>query len=137
MTFRFFCLWLIFQLLKALAGAEDQRDTPNACQGNDGVDDTAEQRGLSAADPSYNVKLEQTDATPVQSAQDGKNQRNAIHNHSKTPTPFQAVSFLKKTLLSAFSMCQGQKNYKWKKLKNESRWHTMNMWFFVFTSGSL
>ena len=87
---------LILQLLKALAGAEDQRDTPNACQCNDGIDDTAEQRGLSAADPSHNVKLEQTDTTPVQSAQDGKNQRNAIHNHSKTLTPFQAVSILKK-----------------------------------------
>lgn len=91
-----FLLLLIFQLLKALAGAEDQRDTPNACQRNDGVDDTAEQRGLPAADPSHNVKLEQTDATPVQSAEDGQNQRNAIHNHSKTLTPFQAVSILKK-----------------------------------------
>ena len=83
---------LILQLLKAFAGAEYQRDTPNACQRNDGIDDTAEQRGLSTADPSHDVELEQTDATPVQSAQDGENQRNAIHNHSKTQTPFLADS---------------------------------------------
>ena len=75
---------LIFQMLKAFTGTEHQRDAPNTCQSNDRVDDSAEQRGLSAADPSHDVELEQTNATPVQSTEDGQNQRNAIHNHSKT-----------------------------------------------------
>ena len=75
-------------MLKALTGAEHQRDAPHTCQTDYRVDNTAEQRGLSTADPSHNVKLEQTNASPVQSSQGGQNQRNAIKNHNQTFNSF-------------------------------------------------
>ena len=72
---------LIFQMLKAFTGAEHQRDAPNTCQSNDRVDDSAEQRGLSAADPCHDVELEETDATPVQGTNDRQDQGESVNNH--------------------------------------------------------
>lgn len=73
--------FLVLDSVKGLAGAKQQRNAPNTGKSYNGVDDAAEQRGLSAADPCNEVKLKQSDAAPVESANDGQNQRNAIQNH--------------------------------------------------------
>ena len=70
--------FLVLDSVKGLASAKQQRNAPNACKSYNGVDDAAEQRGLSAADPGNEVELKQSDAAPVESAYDGQNQRNAI-----------------------------------------------------------
>ena len=56
---------LFFYLFVVLAGTEQEGNTPDSGQSDHGVDNTAEQRGLPAANPGYQVKLEQTDAAPV------------------------------------------------------------------------
>ena len=73
--------FLVLDLVKGLASAKQQRDAPNAGKSYQSIDDAAEQRGLSAADPRNDVKLKQSDAAPVESANDGQNQRNAIQYH--------------------------------------------------------
>ena len=73
--------FLVLDSVKGLASAKQQRDAPNTGKSYNGVDDAAEQRGLSAADPCNDVKLKQSDAAPVERANDGQNQRNAIQNH--------------------------------------------------------
>jgi hypothetical protein len=75
-------LVMLLDSVVAVSGTEDQRDAPNARQTNHRVDDAAEQRGRSAADPRYQVKLEKPDASPVQRADNGQNERNSIHDHS-------------------------------------------------------
>ena len=73
--------FLVLDLIKDLASAKQQRNAPNTGKSYNGVDDAAQQRGLSAADPRYNIKLKQSDAAPVERANDGQNQRNAIQYH--------------------------------------------------------
>ena len=73
--------FLVLDLVKGLASAKQQRDAPNACKAYNGVDDAAEQRGLSATDPGNDVELEESDAAPVERAYNGQNQRNAIQYH--------------------------------------------------------
>ena len=73
--------FLVLDSVKGFACAKQQRDAPNTGKSYNGVDDAAEQRGLSAADPCNEVKLKQSDTAPVERAYDGQNQRNAIQNH--------------------------------------------------------
>ena len=73
--------FLVLDLVKGLASAKQQRDAPNAGKSYKSVDDAGKQRGLSATDPRNDVKLKQSDAAPVESANDGQNQRNAIQYH--------------------------------------------------------
>ena len=72
---------LVLDLVKGFASAKQQRNAPNACKTYNGVDNAREQRGLSAADPCNDVELKQSDAAPVESTNDGQNQRNAIQYH--------------------------------------------------------
>jgi hypothetical protein len=53
--------------------AKQKGNTPQACQTNDGVDDSAEQSILTTKNPGNQVELEDTDASPVQTADDGNN----------------------------------------------------------------
>ena len=69
---------LLGDLVVGFAGAEEERDAPDAGERNDGINDAAEDRGLAAAQPCHKVKLEQADAAPVQRADDGEDQRNTI-----------------------------------------------------------
>jgi len=68
-----------------LTGTEEQRNAPNAGKSDNGIDNSADQSVLSSTDPSDNVKLEQTDATPVQRADNGQGQRDSVHNHPAVP----------------------------------------------------
>ena len=72
---------LSVELLDVFSCSENQRDTPDAGKSHDGVNDAAEERVLSATNPCHDVKGKQTDATPVESADNGDDQRNAIHDH--------------------------------------------------------
>ena len=47
---------------------EEQRNAPNAGQGYEGEDNAADGRALPAKQPAHNVELEQTDASPVEGA---------------------------------------------------------------------
>lgn len=74
--------FLVFDLfvksLEFFSRAEEERDTPNAREGDDGVDDTADEGILTAAEPRNYVKLEKTDATPVEGSDDGENESDSI-----------------------------------------------------------
>ena len=90
--------YLILYPIVALSRTENERDAPNACQGDDRVDHAAEQGALSPAKPRNDVKLEQADASPVQGTDYGENQRNSIHDHNLL-SPF----FIRKTRI--FRLC--------------------------------
>ena len=71
-----------------LAGAEQQRDAPDTGQSDHGLDDPRRYGGSAAADPGNQIELEQTYATPVQRADDGNDQRDAIQYHHERTYPF-------------------------------------------------
>ena len=58
--------------------AEKKWNTPDSRKCNNCVDNSAEKRVLSAEDPSNNIKLEQANASPVDTADNGKKQCNFI-----------------------------------------------------------
>jgi hypothetical protein len=60
--------------------AKQQGDTPKTGKTDQGKNDSADHGALSAEQPRNQVKLENTDQTPVQTSDDGKNQRNGIHD---------------------------------------------------------
>lgn len=60
--------------------AEEKRNTPDSRKRNDRVHDAAEDRILTAKDPSNKVKSEQADATPVQSADNRQNERKSVEH---------------------------------------------------------
>ena len=66
-------------MLGALFGLEEQGNAPQAGQTNQGIDDSAEDCILPAKKPRNQVKLENTDQTPVGAADNGKNQRDRVH----------------------------------------------------------
>ena len=68
-------------LQRVIAGAEEQRNAPHARQSDYGIDDAGDHGGGPAAYPRNEIELEQTDAAPVQGADDGDNQRDAIQDH--------------------------------------------------------
>ena len=63
--------------------AENERDTPNSGKGDDCVDNSADEGVLSAEKPGNGIELKQPNSSPIQGADDGKDQRNTIHNHKK------------------------------------------------------
>ena len=69
---------LFVKSLEFFSRAEEERDAPNACEGDDGVDDTADEGILTAAEPRNYVKLEKTDASPVERSDDSKDESNSI-----------------------------------------------------------
>ena len=69
---------LLFGHFAVLSLPEKERDAPHARQGDDGIDDAADQRILTTADPGDDIKLEEAYAAPVESADNGENERNTI-----------------------------------------------------------
>ena len=65
-------------------GAEQQRDTPQARQTHQGIDDPGEDGQLPAAEEGHRVKAEQADAALVQGADDDQNQGKFVQKHMKT-----------------------------------------------------
>ncbi len=63
--------WLFFGGCDAFARAEEQGNAPDAGKCHDGVNDAAQQRTASSADPRHDVELKQTDAPPVECTDDG------------------------------------------------------------------
>ena len=61
-----------------LSRAEEQGDTPDTCESNDGIDYTADERILTAADPRYDIKAEKSDASPVQRADYRKHECDSV-----------------------------------------------------------
>ena len=59
--------------------AEQQRDAPQTCQADDGVDDPADNAAGAAEQPGNKVKLKNANKTPVQRADDGQDQCQSIH----------------------------------------------------------
>ena len=58
---------------------EQQGDAPGTGQTYQGIDDAAQQRILAAEKPGHQIELEQANQTPVQTADDGKEQCDGIH----------------------------------------------------------
>lgn len=50
--------------------SEQQRDAPQGAKPYHGIDDAADKCALSAEDPCHDIKLKQSDATPVDAADD-------------------------------------------------------------------
>ena len=75
------CSFLL--LGNAFPRTEKKRNTPNSCKSNDRVDDSAQDRILSAEDPRHDVKLKKSDASPVERAYYGNDQSDSIHYHIK------------------------------------------------------
>jgi hypothetical protein len=96
MPIRLFC-----QLAVLISLSEKKRDAPNARQGDDGVNDTADKGALPTTDPSDNIKLEKADAAPVERADNGKDQRNTIQNHDCDHIPFFGSCLKRRALLAA------------------------------------
>lgn len=61
-----------------LTSAEQQRDTPSAAKSYQGINDSADDGRLPAEDPCHNVKLEQTDGTPVHGTDDHQDQCKSV-----------------------------------------------------------
>lgn len=57
---------------------DEKRDAPDRAKADECVDDPAENTRLSAADPGYKVKLENTDRAPVYAADDEQYQRELV-----------------------------------------------------------
>ena len=58
----------------AATSAEEERDAPQTGQCDHGVNNSGQQRILSAEDPGYQIELENANQTPVDAADNGKNQ---------------------------------------------------------------
>ena len=65
--------------------SEEKGNAPDSRKCDDRVNDAAEQGVLSAEDPGDEVKLEKTDAAPVQSADDRQNERKSVE-HNENPS---------------------------------------------------
>ena len=102
LAFRFFMpIRLFCQLAVLISLSGEKRDAPNACQGDYGVNDTADKGALPTADPSDDIKLEKADAAPVERADNGKDQRNTIQNHDCDHIPFFGSCLKRRALLAA------------------------------------
>ena len=80
------CLYyiLLVKSLKFLSCSEEKTYTPNTRQRHYGVDDSADKGILSAAEPRHYVKLEKSDASPVECTHDGEFKGDPIHYHKKS-----------------------------------------------------
>ena len=63
-----------------IVSAEQEGHTPKTCKADDCVNNAAEQSPLAAKEPGNQVKLENTDETPVKGTDNGQNQCYRIHN---------------------------------------------------------
>lgn len=71
----------LFALVGGEALSEKQRDAPDCGKADQCIDDTADSGGLSAKKICNHIKTEQAYTAPVETADDGKDKGNAIHNH--------------------------------------------------------
>ena len=71
--------------------AEQKGDAPDTRKGNHRIDDAGHHSRSATADPSNEVELKQTHTPPVEGADDGNNERDAIHNHHKRTYPFRGT----------------------------------------------
>lgn len=85
---------------------EQQRNAPQRRKTDEGINYAAEGCGLAAADPCDKVKGEKAYASPVDAADDCKNQRNAIDNHIKNSFPPFILSRLRTKIQEIFSLRQ-------------------------------
>ena len=67
--------------------AEEQRNTPDRRKSDDGIYNAAEECILPAEKPCDDIKLKKTDATPVETADNGKNQCNSVEHNEKPSFP--------------------------------------------------
>ena len=68
-------------VLVRLRRTEQERDAPDSGEGDERVDYTRYHRALTAAYPRDDVEAEQTDASPVERADNGEHKGDLIHNH--------------------------------------------------------
>ena len=78
-----YCLRLICLFAVAEATTEQQRATPQTANGDDRVDDTGDEHIRSAENPRDQIKLEQTDQSPVECADDDQCQCDLINDLQK------------------------------------------------------
>ena len=94
-------------------GSEEQRDAPDTCKSDYGIDYSADDASLSSADPRDYIKLEKTDATPVKRADYGEDERYFVHNHMNflhSAAPAANYNFLfQKRNFSAIIVCPPKK----------------------------
>jgi hypothetical protein len=84
--------------------AEQQRNTPYGRKAHEGIDHSAHGGRLTAADICHKIKAEQAHKAPVQAADYGKYQRNAIHDHHASRLLYKSLlcypaRFLKKIFI--------------------------------------
>lgn len=64
--------------LNDLVSAKQEGNAPQTSKSDNGIDQSAEQRTGAAKQPGYQIKLENTYESPVQAADDRKNQSDRI-----------------------------------------------------------
>lgn len=87
---RFFAagaLCLLRVAVDLVAAAEEQGNAPDRGQTHERVDHAGDHGGLPAADPRHEIEPEQTDAAPVEPADDRKDQRDAVDHLHMLPSP--------------------------------------------------
>ena len=75
--------------------AEQERDAPDARKRDDGIDNAAENGGLTAADPSDDIKIEDSYASPVESSDHRENKSYSVsYHHGFLPSAPMKASYL-------------------------------------------
>ena len=91
---------MLVDSFKAVSRAEDKRYTPYACDGNYGIDHSADHAHGASADPSYDIKVKKSYASPVKSTDNGKNKSYSVYYH------FYDLFFLPNEPTLAFGICK-------------------------------
>ena len=68
------------------AGAKQQGNAPQPGQSDQRVYDAADDSGLPAEDPCYDVEGKEADAAPIQCTDDDQDQRDRVDDHPITPS---------------------------------------------------
>ena len=87
---------------------EKKGDAPNACKGNRRVYYAADKRILTAAEPRNYIKLEKTDASPVECSHYGQNQSYSVQDHDLSFPPrgdvlLRGLFLAKRVIFAVFS----------------------------------
>ena len=69
---------LFVKRFEAFSRAEKKRNAPDSRDRDQGIDDAAEHRLLTAEEPRYYIKLEKSYASPVESSHDRENKRDSV-----------------------------------------------------------
>lgn len=76
-----FCIRSSVVRFNVVTASEQKRYAPYSGEGDDGINYTRDHRFRTSADPSYEVKLEKSDQTPVERADYGENQSDSVYYH--------------------------------------------------------